>query len=41
MGCGTLGVVPEWSGGKDLHMESGYLGFRKSSNFFGRVTGRF
>ena len=33
--------VPEWSGGKDLYMESCCSGSGKSSGFFGIVPGSF
>ena len=41
MGSGTSRGAPEWSGGKDLYMESGFWGSGKSSVFSGIVPGSF
>ena len=37
MGFGTSRGAPEWSGGKDLYMESGFRGSGKSLVFSGIV----
>ena len=37
MGSGTSRGASEWSGGKDLYMESGFRGSGKSSDFIGIV----
>ena len=41
MGSGTSRGAPEWSGGKDLYMESCFRGSGKSSVFSGIVPGSF